>query len=165
MSAQSLRDYLRAQREDRVRRAGSKLIIPIPGYEERLAGRYRILTFDDKVAIANRHGGVELDPGDTSMAADYIVNACEELLEVTGTGEDGQPTYQGLGMQWMADDIADLFGVAVTSQSHTAVQALREALDSDQIVDHLAAIATGAAGIMAQVEKQSEGEPEPAAAG
>lgn len=165
MSAQSLRDYLRTQREGRVARAASRMVIPIPGYERRLAGRYRILTFDDKAQIANRHGGAAFDPTDSDVAADYIINACDELLEIVGHDDDGQPVCEPLGMHWIAEDVADLFGVPVSPATHTAIQALREVLDSDQLVDHLAAIADRSRKIMAEVEKDSEGEPEPAVAG
>ena len=165
---QSLKDYLAAKRAERAGKRATRMVIPVVGYEERFAGRYKILEFDEKRDIQSRHDSIGEVGNDgaalVNASADFIINACVDLLEITGKDEAGKSTYQQLGKRWMAPDIADLFGVQITPQT-TAREALKMVLDPDQIMEHFGAITTAADAIMAEVSVEGQGEAQPSVEG
>lgn len=164
---QSLRDYLAGRRQERQDKRTRRMVLPIVGYEQRLAGRYKILGFDEKRDIQHRHEKIG-EAGDgqvlVNASADLIINSCEDLLEVTGVDEAGKPTYVSLGKRWMAPDVAELFGVEVTPQT-TAIQALRLVLDPDQVMQHFGRIRAETEAILLEVEEESQGEAQPSVEG
>jgi hypothetical protein len=173
MSELSLRDYLKAQREDRIHRKAQRMTFPVPGYEQKLAAQYRILEFEEKRSIGARHDNAGTGNNDgkdlVELSADGLINACVDLLEITGHDEAGKPVYQSLGMTWMAPVIADLFagvqGVNVIPQQTTAIQALRMVLDGDQIMDHFEDVGRESKKILAEAAQETAGEPQPSAEG
>jgi hypothetical protein len=175
---QSLQDYLKAKREARARKRATRMVIAVTGYEDRFAARYKILEFDEKRDIQSRHDTIGEVGNDGSAlvnaSADFILNACEDLMEITskeitGTDAAGKPieklTCQSLGKQWIAPDIADLFGVTIAPGVTTAREALKLVLDPDQIMAHFGAITREAAAIMAEVSAEGQGEGQPSGEG
>lgn len=167
MSGESLQSLLAARRQVLEAQRAERMVLPIPGYEKLLAGRYRQLPFEEKAKIARRHEQIGEDGGESdeiAAAADLLINACEDLLQVTGVGEDGKPQYTSLGKKWIPADIAELFGVEAQP---TARLTLMSVLDSDAIIQHLgdyhrASLAISAEGdevVMGEAVPSGEGSP------
>lgn len=175
MSEQSLQEYLAAKRSENQRKQSTRMTVPVPGYEERLAGRYKILDFETKRDIQQRHDnigeqgdGVEL----VNASADLIVNACEDLLEITDPGDpEADPpvkaSYQSLGKQWTAPDVAELFGAEITpgQGGTTAIQALKLVLTGEQIMTHFGRIRAESEAILAEAKAAAAGESQPSVEG
>jgi len=94
----TLQEWLAAQREQLAQDRTE--VVPVPGYEERLAGRYRLLP------LARAEKIVERAKSNLDRYADTIINSCIELLEITGENE-----YQSTGHTWNRDGVRELFGV------------------------------------------------------
>lgn len=160
MSELSLRDKLAAQRKRLEQAREVRLTIPVVGYRKLIAARYRVLTFEEKQTIVNRHQGAVDKPDETApAAADMLINACEELMEVTGEG-----SYSGTGQRWTAAAIRDLFG-ADLPEGATARQALMSVLDSEQVLEHFGEYILTLKEMQDEVDGELLGESEPSVEG
>lgn len=135
--AGSLSERLTQIRKDRERKRGSIITIPVEGTDGLLAASYRRLSFEEKSDIAKRHDGIGTDGSDeVAAAADLLINACQDLLEVVGKDADGKPEYRSLGKRWTTTTISELFGIELPENA-TVRQAMRDAFDSEDLMDHM----------------------------
>jgi hypothetical protein len=131
----SLADQLRFSREQRRQRKDALITLVVPGTGGRLAASYRRLGYAEKTMIARRHPTVGEDPAaELAAAADLLINACQDLLEVCDDAT-GERSYRSLGMRWTAPDINRLYGLALPDGA-TAREALLQALDDEDLMDH-----------------------------
>lgn len=162
-SQPSLEQRVAARRQQRVAKRSSKFILPVKGYEDLFGAQYRILSFEDRLAIATKHPGMEDDPVENVGASvDVLINACVDLLEVTGNDDAGDPVYQSLGKTWTSDSVAELFG---TARQPSVRQALIDAVGSDDLMDHVKHYRDKCDEILAEGDKAAEGESEPSVEG
>lgn len=100
----TLKERLAARREDLQHERD--VVLPIPGYEDMLAGRYRVLSYRELRRIGKRNQGLEgTEDGELILAADTLIEACSELLEVKDDG-----AYASTGQRWNANGVRELFG-------------------------------------------------------
>ena len=174
--SESLQEYLAAKREENFSKRQRRLTIPITGYEDRFAGRYRILEFPEQRDIRQRHenlGEQEDGAAVVDAGADLILAANEDLLEITDPGDPNATppvpaTYQSLGKRWTAPAIGELFGVNITDptgQTITARDALKLVLAPDQIVQHWGRVNGQIDQILTESEASVQGEAEPSSEG
>lgn len=163
VSGESLQALLAARRQELEAKRAERMVLPVPGYEKLLAGRYRQLPFEERAKIARAHGSIEDDVAEeVAAAADLLMRACEDLLQINGTGEDGKPVYASLGKTWTSDAISELFGVEAQP---SARQTLLTVLDSDQIISLVGAYHSASVAISAEGDEAVQGEAEPSAEG
>ncbi len=162
----SLEDRVAARREERQRARASLLIIPVPGYKDLLAARYRVLQWEEKMDIVRRHKGLlnsEDGPlgGNTTdtvaTAADMLIAACEEILEVSGKDDNGKPLYRSLGQRWTAPMILETFRLPLPPEA-TVRHALIVALGSEEIIDHFGDYTRECDAILAEGDAVAQGE-------
>lgn len=162
----SLAARVAARREERVAKRSAKFVLTVPGFRDLLAARYRPLDFEAKRKVQLRHEGIGEDAADEVAAgADLLINACEEVLEITGVGEDGQPTYESLSRGWSAPVVRDVFGLSDLPEGATVRQALILALGSDAVMTHFGEYAQEADRILLDGEDVAVGESRPSAEG
>lgn len=161
----SLAARVAARREQRVASRSAKFILPIPGYKDLLAARYKPLSFEQKRKIQLRHDGIGEDADDeVAASADLLINACVEVLEITGSTETGEPSYETISGGWSAGVIASTFGLDIAPQM-TARAALIMALGSDDVMEHFGQYAQAADAILADGEEAAQGEAKPSEEG
>jgi hypothetical protein len=170
--SESLQEYLVRKREINKQKRARRMVIPVAGYEDRFAGQYKILTFEERRAIQQNHDEIgEQDDGMelVNASADFIIAANEDLLEITSPGTNGDgPSYRSLGKRWMAPTIGELFGIPVTAPNGQVIparDALKLVMESDEIMDHFGAITREGDLILAEVEDETQGEAEPSQEG
>jgi len=96
--------------------------LPVPGYEDILLARYRILGRTELKPIARNNAGQDEDEQELCNALDTLIQACEDLLELKGS-EDGKPVYESLGRKWTVATAREYFGVELPTDA-TARDAL-----------------------------------------
>lgn len=101
----SLSQRVAQRRREREARRNEPIILPVPGYGDLFAVRYRRIKLAEIADIVERHG----TDADVSASIAMLVAACEDILEVTGVKDDGTPDYQSLGKKWSTRTIAELF--------------------------------------------------------
>lgn len=150
MTELSLQERI-AERHRRVREERT-VVLPVPGFSDLLAARYRPLPIQDRLRILRKHQNAGEDGDDlVAAAADVLINACEDLLEKNGSD------WKSLGKKWTSSAIGELFPVAI-SEDTTAREALTQALTSDQIVEHSGEYNDECDKIRAELEGATEGE-------
>lgn len=161
MSGETLAGRVAARREQRVARLAARFVLPVPGFEDLLACRYRPLSFEEKRAIALRHDRVGEDAEqEVAAAADLLVTACVEVL----AAEDGAMTPLSSG--WTAALVRDMFGLGDEApEGATVRQALIAALGSDGVMECFGAYHRRADEIVAAGEDAAVGESKPSVEG
>jgi hypothetical protein len=163
MSGESLQTLLAARRQELESRRAEKMVLAVPGYEKLLAVRCVQLPFEEKARIARSHSGLEDNESEeVAAAADLLIRACEDLLQVTGVDEAGKATYESLGKKWTSDSISELFGV---DPQPTVRATLLSVLNSDQIVRMLADYHNQSEAINAEGDEVVQGEAVPSVEG
>lgn len=160
----SLASRVAARREQIIAGRSAKFVLPIPGYTGLLAARYRPLSYEVKRKIQLRHEKIGEDAADeVAASADLLINACVEVLEVTGSGPDGE-TYETISQGWSAQVIASTFALDLEPTT-TARTALIMALGSDDVMAHFGQYARASDQILAAAEEGAQGESEPSQEG
>jgi hypothetical protein len=163
--AGSLSARVAQRRAERERKRSEILTIPVVGFEDLLAASYRRLSFEQKGGIVHRHDGIGSDTNvEIAAAADFLINACTDLLEVTGEDENGKPTYQSLGKRWTTASIANLFEMEFTLNTSVRT-AMLAAFDHDDLNDHFLAYTRGVAALDKSDSEELPGESEPSEEG
>lgn len=163
--AGSLSSRIAARRAERDRKRKELLTIPVNGYEDLFAAIYRRLPFEERGDVAKKHPGIGDDTTDeVGAAADTLINACQDVLEVVGKDEQGKPMYQSLGKRWTSSSIAELFELELAPKT-TARQAMLTAFDSDDLMDHFLEYVRQMGLIDAQDTEELPGESEPSVEG
>lgn len=131
----SLSHRIAERRRERERRRKEPIIIPVPGYSDLFAVRYRRLTGGEADEIIKKH-----DPEVDGLAGpiSMLITACEEILEVTGRDEAGKPTYEPLGRKWTPTAIRELFE-ADFQEGITTRLAMEQVLHENEISRHFKA--------------------------
>lgn len=162
----SLAARVAARREERVAKRSAKFVLTVPGFRDMLAARYRPLDFEDKRKIQLRYDGIGEDgAAEVNAAADLLVNACEELLEITGRDESGAPTYERVGIGWHPGVVRETFGLDDMPERTSQREALILALGSDAVMTHFGEYAQQADSILLEGEEAAQGEARPSAEG
>lgn len=162
--SESLADRVAARREERVQKRSANFVLGIPGFRDMLAARYKPLEFEKKREIQLKHDGIGEDPADeVSASADLLINACVEVLEITGEDETGKPIYESLAPGWSPDLIRSTFRIPYPGNSTR--QALVEALGSDDVMEHFGEYAKEADAILSEGEEAAVGEAQPSVEG
>lgn len=162
MSA-SLADRVAAKRREVEARRQARFILPVPDYQELLAVKYRKLLWEERMDIIERDGGTDTAERVTA-AADMLIAACEDLLEVDGTNGNGEPVYKPLGKRWSTPAIIEYFGIGLPENA-TVRHALREALGSDALMTHFAEYVREVGMIETEGEGAATGEASPSEEG
>jgi hypothetical protein len=161
--SESLQQRVQAKRQQVIARRSQKFVLPLADYRDELAVRYKILTFEEKEPIFTRFEvddqGVPLDKIGSSI--DFLIAATEDLLEVTGKDENGNPQMTSLGQRWSTQFISDTFGV----QADTVREGIRQALGSDAVMEAFKEWTEQVTAIGKDADKAAEGEPEPSVEG
>lgn len=156
----SLQEYLAAQREEMARDRTE--VVPVPGYEKRLAARYRLIDAGKAEEIMDR-------PGSTlERAADTLINSCIELLEIDGTDENGNPQYRSTGHRWTPAAVRELFGVELpenTTARAAVLAVFPPPLGGYKLIQHFKEMDERLAQENGQADEELLGESEPATAG
>ena len=111
-SAPTLKERLAKRRRELEQNTTFEL--PVLGYEaDGLWARYRALGYAETRAIGLRIEGETNDQasGERLTAAETLAEACVELLEITGTDDEGKPTFQSLGYRWTAQAAREFFDI------------------------------------------------------
>jgi hypothetical protein len=131
----SLAEQVAQRAKARAKQRQTILTIPIPGFEDLFAIQYRRLTFEEKSALVERHNVIDGDARERiESAADMLINACEDVVQVTGHDEHGKPSYRSLQTRLTSAFVGRLFGLEPVPS--TARDALILALDSEDLVTH-----------------------------
>lgn len=163
--SESIADILAQRRAQLANKRAKEMTIPVPGYEDVLACRYRQLPAEEKLDIVHRHEGVGSDgANEIAAAADVLINACIELVKVTGKDDAGELQYEGLGYRWTADGVVALFKVELPENA-TARQAIRAVLDGEDILTHLSDYHFARIKILNEGDELVQGESEPSVEG
>lgn len=104
----SLKDKVAARR--RQLEQTNTITLPIPGYEDLLAARYKPLGFEPTMKIVERNEKLGTADQVVANAADSLVVACEEILEIVGEDDNG-PIYQSTGHKWTTNGVREIFDV------------------------------------------------------
>jgi hypothetical protein len=162
--SESLADRVAARRQERVQKRSAKFVLTIPGFRDLLAVRYQTLTFEKRREIQLRHEGIGENADDeVAAAADLLINACVEVLEVTGKDDVGNPTFETVAAGWTPDLIRSTFGTEYVGNSTR--QALIEALGSTEVMDHFGEYIQEADAILSDGEEAAQGEAQPSVEG
>ena len=156
----SLSDILSRARREKREKKKSIITLVVPGTRGKLAASYRILEGDEKGEIASRFN--EISKQHLQMAADLLITACVDLLEVTGKDDEGKPVMRSLGMTWYASSIARLFQI---EEHSTAREALLDAIDGEDLGKHFKAYVDECNLILTDEIENLPGESEPSVEG
>jgi hypothetical protein len=163
----SLAERVAARRRELARERTA--VLAIPGYEDMLAARYRMLDFHTLRKIAERNRGQDEADEEIANAADTLIHACVEILEVD-TGDDGERVYRSTGQRWTAKAARELFGAELPNEA-TARDALLAAIpgaagegDGLNVMVHFAAydreLSRGNKALAQMIQGESEPSPE-----
>lgn len=135
----SLADRIAQRRKQRDADRSRIVTVPVAGYENLIAGAYRRLSAAERRDIESQHPNMEKDfDAAVAAACDGLIRANVDLLEVTGRNADGSPEYRSIGRTWQTGVIVDLFRINLP-EGTLVRQALQEALDPEEVLDHFAA--------------------------
>jgi hypothetical protein len=163
--AGSLSDRIAQRRAERERKRAEILTIPVEGYEDLFAASYRRLKYEEKGTIAHRHDGIGSDAtAEIAASADFLINGCVDILEVTGEDEAGKPIYRSLGKRWTAATIAELFQVEIAPQT-AARTAMLLAFDHEDLNAHFLAYTRAVTALDGKDAEELPGESKPSAEG
>lgn len=156
----SLAHRVAQRRKEREARRGTIVTVPVPGFEDLFAVNYRRLTLEERSEIVDRNDVLEGGAGSmTTGAADLLINACVDILEITGQDEAGEPIYLPLGKKWTPSVIAELF--EEDTQGVTVRDALMQVLDSDDLTGHFAAYSKAVRALDEKATDETPGESGP----
>lgn len=156
----TLRERLAFRRQENERARNRQIVVAVNGFEDCLAAQYRCLTFEEKTQIAMRHSAVGEDPAaQVAAACDLLINACQDVIEVTGGGEQ-----RPLGRRWSTDLVSELFGLSLP-EGTTVRQAMLQAFDHEDLMDHFLAYTRAANARDLSDREQLPGESEPSQEG
>lgn len=146
----TLQEWLTAQREQLAQDRTE--VIPVPGYEQRLAGRYRLLP------LTNAEKIIEKTETNTDRYADSIIQSCVGLLEIVGENE-----YRETGHRWSSAGVRELFGIDLP-EGATARQALLacfpEPLGPYRLYQHFVEIDEALSATQSSVDEELRGNSE-----
>ena len=140
-------------------------VLPLPGYEDMFAVRYRALSYGEMWRISDKNGALPNSP-ETDMAnfADLLINGCVEFLEVKPDG-----SYQSLGHKWGdAKGINESFGLGLP-EGATARECVFAVFSGPQggnrLALHAAAYDAGLVQSTSEVAEETVGESGPSEEG
>lgn len=138
-------------------------VVPLIGYEDMFAVRYRALPLEDQMKIGERNAELKKAEQAVANAADTIINSCIEFLEVKGKDE-----YVSLGCKWTADTARELFGAELPegASARDAVSAVFSGpLGTTRLVVHADACDSETIKALSAVDEVISGESEPSVEG
>jgi hypothetical protein len=155
----SLAHRIAERRRERNALRAEPIVLPVPGYGDLFAVRYRRLDPSEAAAISEKH-----DPRVDGLAGPIalLVNACEDILEVTGVDQAGKRVYEPLGRKWSVNTIAELFE---EDPSPTVRLAMEKVFDEREISRHFGAYTKAVAELDKDDTEALPGESKPSVEG
>jgi hypothetical protein len=117
IDGQSIEERLKARLA--LKQAQHETTLPVDGYEDLFAARYRAISYEEMRGIARRNERIaDEDEREVATAADVLAIACEEVFAVEPDGE-----HTSLGAAW-SPQLAQTLGLPPVTTARQCLLAL-----------------------------------------
>jgi hypothetical protein len=157
---ESLQDWAARRRREMHDAPEKAIVIPLPGYEDRLSVQFRALNYREALAIENRQEKNK-DQAEALLfvAADKLIAACERIVEATPYPN----TYNDTGYKLNAKGAREFFGCAIPDGAGGRVGVLAILPDEEAVVRYAGELEERRQALRAGTERGMAGESEASA--